>query len=654
MAYLKLENIFKSYYLGKTVFPVLKGINLEFNLGEFVSILGESGGGKSTLMNIIGGLDRQFKGKVIVDNKLLDHRQESNLDAYRRHTVGYIYQSYNLISHLTVIENVKLSLEMTTLSAQKKEERAWALLKRVGLQEHAQKYPNQISGGQKQRVAIARALASDPKIIIADEPTGALDSQNTEEVLKTLDSIAAEGRLVIAVTHSQHVADASTRIVRLEDGKIVSDHSLRDSYQIDQQKPYLQSKKLSFLSSIATAYKHFKFQKTKNALIITGTAIGLCAVMLFNGLGTGVKKYVNKQITEMVNPTAVVVTRHAGSSGGTNNAQQSLVASSSQKGFTKNEIDRLKNIKDVTKVEKYLTVGNVTVSYHGKKATASTLNNWTSASSKGSVKNGQAPNSGEVVLDRKTIANKLKNHGKDLIGKTVTLTYQGVNKANKPVTVKFSARVSGLTNNSRSASNEVATSTLIKAMNSKNISPSATTLSVKVNKMANVKTATQKINKLKMNGHRVYSATSVSSLIKTVQTYINLITNILAAIASISLIVSALMIIVTMYMSVAERTKEIGILRALGESKGDIRRLFISESLIIGVFSSIAATVITFVFSLGGNALLSKITRFSFIQIDFKNVLSVFLISVVISLIASWLPARHAASLNPIDALAAD
>lgn len=228
MSYLELKDIHKSYFLGKEEFPVLKGINLKFELGEFVSILGESGGGKSTLMNIIGGLDRKFEGQVLVNDKALDHHKEKEMDEYRRGTIGYIYQSYNLISHLTVLDNVLTSLEMAQLSQAQRVERAKEMLKKVGLEDQIKKHPNQLSGGQKQRVAIARALAADPEIIIADEPTGALDSVNTEEVLEILRNIAAEGKLVIAVTHSQDVADFGTRIVHLEDGKVDYDKQIRE------------------------------------------------------------------------------------------------------------------------------------------------------------------------------------------------------------------------------------------------------------------------------------------------------------------------------------------------------------------------------------------------------------------------------------------
>ena len=252
MAFLELKNIYKSYYLDKEEFPVLKGINLQFDRGEFVSILGESGGGKSTLMNIIGGLDRNFEGEVLVNGKILDHKKEKQLDSYRRATVGYIYQSYNLISHLTVLDNVLVALDMTTLTKEERRKRALELLDKVGLSEQVKKHPNHLSGGQKQRVAIARALASDPQIIIADEPTGALDAQNTKEVLALLDEIARDGKLVIAVTHSQEVADNGTRIVHLADGKIDGDERLRPAYPIPEDPTEITPRVLPAMASYRT------------------------------------------------------------------------------------------------------------------------------------------------------------------------------------------------------------------------------------------------------------------------------------------------------------------------------------------------------------------------------------------------------------------
>lgn len=661
MAYLELKDIHKSYYLGKEEFPVLKGINLEFELGEFVSILGESGGGKSTLMNIIGGLDRDFTGQVIVNGNPLDHSQEKRMDKYRRDEIGYIFQAYNLINHLTVLENVKLSLNMTTLSNQERDQRAMALLERVGLAEHAKKYPNQLSGGQKQRVAIARALSSDPKVIIADEPTGALDAENTEDVLKILDEIAAEGRLVIAVTHSQHVADAGTRIVHLAEGKIDGDERIRPAYPVDSTEHRLTSKELSFAVSMRTAYKHFKFHFGRNLLIVIGTAIGLFAVMLFSGLGTGVNGYVNKQVTDLVNSKAVAVTQYqktSGSTAGSNQSQQQayaqMAAGTIKTNFKQSDINKLKKLDHVVSVQRLYSASAVTVSYNGKQGTAQSLSSWTTSNSNGTIKNGTKPGLGEVVLDKSTVAKALtKSAAKSLIGKTVTLSYQAQDQSGNTVTVSFKAKVSGI-NDRQSSASYVNSTTLTDAMKAAGVKPTASVIVVKADSMESSKKVVKEINAIKTNGQRVFTATSVSSMISTIQTYIDLITNILAGIAAISLLVLALMIIVTMYMSVADRTKEIGILRALGESKRDIRRMFIAESLIIGIFSAVVATIVAFLAEAGANKLLSNIAKYSFIQIGLNHVVLVFVIAIIISLLAAWLPARHAAALNPIDALAAD
>ncbi|GAA3602626.1 ABC transporter ATP-binding protein/permease [Secundilactobacillus similis DSM 23365 = JCM 2765] len=678
MSYLELRDIHKSYYLGKEEFPVLKGIDLNFDLGEFVSILGESGGGKSTLMNIIGGLDRQFQGSVTVNGKRLDHNDEKALDTYRRDTIGYIYQAYNLISHLSVIDNVLIPLDMTTLNKSEREARAMQLLERVGLKEQAHKYPNQLSGGQKQRVAIARALASDPKVIIADEPTGALDAQNTQEVLQILDDIAAEGRLVIAVTHSQSVADAGTRIVHLEDGQIDKDTKLRDAYATDET-PRLKSKLLPASVSYKTAYKHFKYNFWRNSLIVLGTAIGLFAVMLFSGLGNGIKGYINKQVNDMVNPQVVSVSRYQktsksaaadaqaapSSSGGASQAGPSAAAggaattSTKKVSLTDKQINKLKNLKHVDQVDKVYSASGVTAKYSGKTATISTLQNWNASATTNTIKYGHKPKAGEVLIDKKSVAKTFsKNDYKSLIGKTITLSYKTLNKDNKMVTVKFKAKVAGITSTSNSMGmafdNYVNTKTLTSAMKANNVDTTASGVAVSVDKLDNVNATTKKMNQLKMNGKRLFTATSVSSIIGTVQTYVDLATNILAAIAAISLVVSALMIIVTMYMSVSARTKEIGILRALGESKKDIRRLFISESLIIGVLSATLATVVAIGGELLTNHLLASIANFAFVQITIGNVVTVFVIALVISLLAAMLPARSAAKLNPIDALSAD
>lgn len=683
MSYLELKDIHKSYYLGKEAFPVLNGINLSFERGEFVAILGESGGGKSTLMNIIGGLDRQFEGQVLLQGTALDHHQESQMDRYRRETIGYIYQSYNLINHLSVLDNVLISLDMTKLNRTEREQRAQELLNRVGLADQVKKYPNQLSGGQKQRVAIARALASDPQIIIADEPTGALDSENTAEVLKILDQIAAEGRLVICVTHSQAVADAGTRIVRLADGKIMDDERLHDAYPVDTHQQQLAARKLPWYVPLNTAFKHLRYTWSWNLIIIIGTAIGLFAVILFNGLGNGLKGYINKEIGDMVNPRIVTVARYqktstlkgatqkqsasqqreqaqaqAGSNQAAMGGSATMTASTTTKQptFTNAQLKRLKGLSNVQSVQPVLSATNATVTINKKDYSAASLTTWTAANRQSTIKTGHAAGKNEIVLDKSSIAKKWSSKNwQDLVGKKVTVAFQTTNKSGKTVTVKRQLTVAGITDGQTGGGVNAVTYQTMKSMRAaQKLDNTPTTAVVKVTSRQKNDGVTKAINKLKTNGKRQFTATSIASILSTVNTYVNLATTILAAIAGISLLVSALMIIVTMFMSVSARKKEIGILRALGESRRDIRRLFTSESLIIGVVSAALATGIAYGVGSILNQVLYKIASYNMIEIHVGNVVSTFIIALVIALLAAILPAWRAARLNPIDALAAD
>lgn len=220
---LKLDNIKKEYSVAGTTNPALKGISIEFRKSEFVSILGQSGCGKTTLLNIIGGLDHYSSGDLVISGVSTKDFRDSDWDAYRNHTVGFVFQSYNLISHLNVLSNVELALTISGVPASERKSRAIAALERVGLKDHLNKMPNQLSGGQMQRVAIARAIVNDPEILLADEPTGALDTATSVQIMDLIQEIAKE-RLVIMVTHNPELAEKySTRIIKLLDGVIVED-----------------------------------------------------------------------------------------------------------------------------------------------------------------------------------------------------------------------------------------------------------------------------------------------------------------------------------------------------------------------------------------------------------------------------------------------
>lgn len=660
MAFLELHDIHKSYFLGKEEFPVLKGIDLQLERGEFVSILGESGGGKSTLMNIIGGLDREFTGQVTVDGHQLDHTKQKQLDDYRRSTIGYIYQSYNLISHLNIVENVLVSLDMTTLTSSQRKERAIALLTKIGLGEHLKKRPSQLSGGQKQRVAIARALASDPDIIIADEPTGALDSKNTAEVLELLDQIAKDGKLVIAVTHSQEVANHGTRIIHLTDGKLDGDTRLKPAYEVPQDaRTEFKPKPLSSGASYKNAFKHLTFNFWRNSIIMLGTAIGLFAVLLFSGLGNGVNAFIQDQINSMVNPNSITVFKNpSGKKMGSAELQQSMQQFANDPSkllLTSDQVDRLRDLKHVNKVEPGYQLSTYTLSYNKKNSNGTGIQTWTKAFASDTIKIGHAPGNNEIVINKnQAIALTSAKTYKQLQGKTISLTLPWINKQNQPIQITGKLKVVGFSNNAQALAAATNYDTMRKLIEKYNGVTDANFVSVNASDPTYVKQVAKAIQGLKDNGKYTYGAITVGDILDTVNQYVQIASIVLAAIAGISLVVSALMIIVTMYMSVSERTKEIGILRALGERRKDIRRLFTAESILIGLFSAVLALALAYGFSLLLNHVLYNIVKFNMVQITPANVISTVIIALVISFIAALLPARRASRLNPIDALSAD
>lgn len=646
MTLLEIKDIHKSYHVNKEAFKVLKGINLKFDRGEFVSILGESGGGKSTLLNIIGGLDHQYEGELIVDGESLKNASEKKFDAYRSQTIGFIFQSFNLISHLTNLENVMVPLEMTALSHKERVAKATALLEQVGLKEHINKHPNQLSGGQKQRVAIARALAADPDVIIADEPTGALDSQNTAEILAILQKIAEDGKLVIAVTHSQAVADYGTRVVHMVDGQIDYDKRLKDAYPAPAESSPKKNSPLSFMSAFKMAMQHMRYDIKRNLLIIFGASIGIFSVILMLGLGQGVTGYINDQVSSQVNPNTIQVAR---------NVSQKQIENGDQGNLANKDIKRFDKIKDVTKVEKGYYTNGVQVHYQKKSETIQLFQTFNKTERIQDIKTGTKPGTNEVLLTKATAKKLDKKNYKKMVGRTVTIYVNAISKDQRPVQMRQDVKVSGIINSGTEA---ITYGTLEKMYQAQNLDLAPNFAAVTVNKTQNVKAVQNKIKAYdsKVNGktQKDYQITGVGAILDSINTYLMLAFYVLAGIAGISLLVSAIMIIVVLYISVSERTKEIGILRAIGARKKDIRHLFVSEAFLIGLFSSVLGALIAW----GGQALVNVIaqplTHMPIVAITSGYVIFGIVISVVISLLAALAPSRKAAKLDPIEALAAE
>ena len=296
---LVLRNITKNYASGDSEVQALRGIDLEFGESEFAAILGPSGCGKTTLLNIIGGLDRYTSGDLIIRGKSTKQFTDRDWDTYRNHSVGFVFQSYNLIPHQTVLANVELALTLSGVSREERRRRAAEALEQVGLGDQMKKKPNQLSGGQMQRVAIARALVNDPEVVLADEPTGALDSGTSLQVMEILRKVAKD-RLVIMVTHNPDLADEyATRIIRLLDGKIVSDSAGGgDSAAAEQEKtePAGAQRKtsMSFLTALNLSLNNLMTKKGRTILTAFAGSIGIIGIALILSLSNGVNRYIER------------------------------------------------------------------------------------------------------------------------------------------------------------------------------------------------------------------------------------------------------------------------------------------------------------------------------------------------------------------------
>ena len=310
---LEIKDICKQYKTGDLIQKALDHVSLNLRENEFVAILGPSGSGKTTLLNIIGGLDRYDSGDLVINGISTKKYKDRDWDSYRNHTIGFVFQSYNLIPHQTVLANVELALTISGISGNERKKRAIEALEKVGLKEQIHKKPNQMSGGQMQRVALARALVNDPDILLADEPTGALDSETSVQVMDLLKEVAKD-RLVVMVTHNPELAHQyANRIVTVKDGHILSDTNpyVPEKSEVVPVHKNMGKSSMSFLTALSLSLNNLMTKKARTILVAFAGSIGIIGIALILSLSNGVNAYIQNTEQETLSEYPLEITKSA-------------------------------------------------------------------------------------------------------------------------------------------------------------------------------------------------------------------------------------------------------------------------------------------------------------------------------------------------------
>lgn len=627
---LKLENIKKEYKISKSNKQIiLNDINLELSSGEFVCIYGESGSGKSTLMNIIGGLDNNYDGKVKIDDVSI---KELDLDNYRRDKIGFVFQNFNLIPYLTVFENVMLMLDMVKLKEKEKIKKTKEALRKVGLIKHSHKKPNELSGGMKQRVALARAIINEPDIILADEPTGALDKKNANKVLNILKNLSLEGKLVIVVTHSNNVKKFANKIITLDGGKIIKFDNISDN-KLDKKSSEFLKRGLNSSICIKLGINNIFKNLKRNILIIIASSIGVIGILISLYVGSGIKKYINDEIKNNIDPLSFNITEKG------KNELYDI------KYYSESEISKIKKIKHVKNIVKNVSYSSAYIIYKNKKYDLVSLSSYTNMNEK-NIKKGNILKDNDIVfseyLENNIDGNVIDNYVSLYLLDTSNLEPKMISDDLKVSGIYKNGKID-LLNNSNYA--YVKYETLEKIYNDYDMKLKPTELKIEIDNKNNIEYVKKEIKKLG------YELSNMQDYTNTIFNYLDIATFIISSFSFISLIVSIIMIITIFNINVLERTKEIGIFRAIGFRKKDIKRIFKTEAMLIGVLTGITSSYFSIIIS----KLIKKVTISKFnvnlVNVEFKYIICGLIISIIVCFIGSIYPSNKASKLNIVDAL---
>lgn len=770
---LSLKNIKKSYVTGEFKQVALNGVSLNFRQNEFVAILGPSGSGKTTCLNVIGGLDNYDSGDLIINGKSTREFKDSDWDAYRNNSIGFVFQSYNLISHLSILDNVEMGMTLSGVSSSEKHNKAIEVLERVGLKDHVHKRPNQLSGGQMQRVAIARALANDPDIILADEPTGALDTKTSIQIMDLIKDIAKD-KLVIMVTHNPELAkEYADRIVEFRDGNVISDtNSLED--EKNNTSYSLRKTSMSFFTALKLSGMNIKTKKWRTFLTAFASSIGIIGIALILSLSNGFDKQIDMFETDtlsgfpiMINQTATEIDVNDMKS-----QRNKMLGLDKEEGkypdsevvypYNAEENRRIhKNnltedyVKYIENIDKSLLSGlgytrlvnmnllkitdNVATTVNTKDLNLSSYPISTDGNKIGYLEKnydllyGNYPetmNDLVLVIDE---YNKVSTKALEALG--INSDVEEVNFNNivgheikailnddyyKKIGNFFTLSVnpsdmSELYNNKNAISLKIAGVIRLKEDVDISLLSNGISYSDDLSKYFIEKSKSSEVVKAQKDAdYNVFTgqsfvegndtsngkesllaslgATEVPYMITLypkdfttkdevisyldswnegkdkddmiiyndmASTFVSLssgimdaITMVLIAFAAISLVVSLIMVAIITYISVLERTKEIGVLRALGARKKDITRVFNAETFIIGSLSGILGILIAWLLTFPTNHILYKITDLENVAVlNPIHAILLVIISVTLTMIGGFIPAKMASKKDPVEAL---
>ena len=651
MAYMHMNNINKFYPVGKTgEFQALNDVNLSFDKGEVVAIVGESGSGKSTMMNLIGGLDSDYTGDMIVAGQYVNKFSEKQLVEYRKRKIGFVFQSFNLISHLSVLDNVMMAMTLSNVPKKIRVDIATKTLADIGLLDQIHKKPNTLSGGQKQRVAIARALVNDPDIIIADEPTGALDSETADSVISLIRDIAKKDKLVIIVTHSERVAQNCDRIVNIFDGKITNarQEDLNKDFKVEKIEKY-SDRNLSFIEAVRLSLLNMWEKRGRNLLVSIGGSIGITSVILMLALGLGINDYLKATIGEQVNPLvaeAQLKVERDASAPPIDNSPFGEIQNVDYFGDDDFEkLSKINNVKSIEKGYNNFGVGYFSFTYKEEVKSFMMINTVAPTLTSSDLYKGEFPKNGEVMLSR----NLYESYDTEMLNETID-----VNVLINGVKVDFQAVIVGVLNSDDVNPTSMFTSLytdydyLLSKSQEDEAQFGATSLFLIANDESNTEAIKSEINAAGFSG------SNQESLIGVFDELLSVFTVVLAGVAGISLIVSAIMILTVLFISVVERTNEIGVLKAIGARRKDIQRIFVSEAFLIGLFSGLigmlSAAILTYLI----NSLSNSLFDVNVLNLAFKYLLGGMLLSVSISVVAGLIPSSRASKLDPVESLRQD